>query len=171
MKELRENEQFFFDQETLNHLTDFLKTFENPCVLCAPLVGESLEKQNKNCSILDIDERFSFLSGFQYFDIRKPKWISNEKFGIILCDPPFFNVKLSQLLKALSLLSHYDYNQPVLISYLCRREKRFLQTFTPYNLRPMGYYPSYKNINQNERNKIEFYGNISMDLIKNLRML
>ena len=42
MYELHENEQYFFDERTLQQLADFVSTFGNPCCLCAPLLGEAL---------------------------------------------------------------------------------------------------------------------------------
>ena len=125
MDELHENEQYFFTKETIIKLFNFIKKFKNPCILCAPKIGELFGKNGIDCQVLDIDNRFSKVSNFQYFDITKPKWIGGDKFGIILCDPPFFNIKLSQLFKAIRLLSQFDFTQPILISYLVRRSKNF----------------------------------------------
>jgi len=165
MDELWENEQFFFDKLTIKHLAEFIKNYENPCLLCAPMLGRELEKQGINCYTLDIDRRFSNLQGFHYFNIKKPKWNKHDKFGIILCDPPFFKVEFSHLFKTIKILSQFDFKQPLLVSYLTRHSKRFLKIFTPFNLKPTGYHPSYKTVGTYDRNEIEFYGNISKDRI------
>jgi hypothetical protein len=46
MYELHENEQYFFDSRTLLHLTNFLSAWENPCCICAPLLGQGLPRQD-----------------------------------------------------------------------------------------------------------------------------
>lgn len=170
MKENHQNEQYFFDDSTRSHLTNFLKNYDNPCLLCAPTIGKELTKQKIKCCILDIDNRFSELPRYNYFDIKKPKWI-DETFGIIFCDPPFFNVSLSQLFKAVRLLSHNDYTQPILISYLTRRAKKFLKIFSTFNLFPMEYQPMYKSVKESEKNKIEFFGNLSKKKKKRLNTI
>ncbi len=35
MDELRENEQYFFDSQTVAHLANFVRVYPNPCCLCA----------------------------------------------------------------------------------------------------------------------------------------
>src|SRR5215468_7396332 len=100
MYELHKNEQYFFDNETIQQLTGILKPFENICVLCAPMLGKSLNKTGSNVTILDIDDRFADEKGYLNWSIYKPQWI-DKTFDIIFCDPPFFNVSLSQLFKAI----------------------------------------------------------------------
>ncbi len=165
MDEIYENEQFFFNKQTISILVEFLKQYTNPCILCVPKVGEACVRQHLKCSILDIDTRFANISGFHKFNIKKPVWI-DEKFDIILCDPPFFNVKLSQLFKAIRLLSQFDFTQYLLISFLVRRSKKLLQVFSPFNLQSSGYYPSYLNVEMIEKNKIEFFTNLPKDKLK-----
>ena len=94
MYELHENEQYFFDQETLEKLSNVLKQFNSVCCLCVPSLGEKLELEGREVRILDIDTRFQRLKGFCFFDIHRPEWIG-ETFDLIICDPPFFNVSLS----------------------------------------------------------------------------
>lgn len=169
MKERHENEQYFFDQTTLNHLTNFVNAFNSPCLLCAPTIGEELVRQGKDCFILDIDERFSDIPGFHFFDIKNPKWSHFERFDLILCDPPFFNTRFSHLFKAIRLLSQFDYNQPLLISYLRRRSRSFLKTFKMFNLKPTEYFPSYQTVQPIKKNEIEFYGNLSLEKTSKLK--
>lgn len=168
MQELHRNEQYFFDRATLRHLSRFVASFPNPCCLCAPLLGRELSEQGVQVTILDIDERFAPVAGFRRFDIYRPEWI-DEKFGLIVCDPPFFNVSLSQLYAALRLLSQFDYNQRLLISYLTRRSSNLLGTFASFNLSPTGYFPSYQTVDNAERNQIEFFSNLSDDFLGKLR--
>jgi hypothetical protein len=108
MYERHENEQYFFDGPTLETLAEVVAGFANPCCLCAPLLGRELERRGGAVRTLDIDMRFTHLKGFVPYDIYRPHWLG-EAFGLIVCDPPFFNVSLSQLFAALRLLSRYDY--------------------------------------------------------------
>src|SRR5262245_52487961 len=128
MYEKHENEQYFFDAPTLLYLADFVAGFERPCCVCAPLLGQELERRGVAVRTLDIDERFAALRGFRRYDIYRPEWLG-EEFDLIVCDPPFFGVSLSQLFRALRLLARNDYAQPMLISYLTRRTANVLGTF------------------------------------------
>ncbi len=160
MYEKHEKEQYFFDKATLGHLADFVSGFPNPCCICAPLLGKELESRGVSVRILDIDERFAKLNGFRKFDIYKPEWLG-EEYGLIVCDPPFFRVSLSQLFTALRLLSRNDYSQPLLVSYLTRRASSVVGAFGNFGLEPTGYFPGYQTVQKVERNDIEFFGNLS----------
>jgi len=158
-------EQFFFDQDTLFHLTNIIKQFNNPCLLCAPTIGRELTEQNIKCTTLDIDNRFSFLPGFHQFDLLKPLWNSEEKFGIILCDPPLFTATIPQLFEAIKLLCHNDFTQPLLVSYLIHQKEPFLKLFEPFNLEATGYYPGYQSVKTFKKPEIEIYGNLNKSII------
>jgi hypothetical protein len=156
----RENEQFFFDSATLEHLARFISRWPAPCCLCAPMLGRRLVECGVEVTILDIDERFADTRGFRRFDVLRPEWLGQE-FGLIVCDPPFFNVTFSQLFDALRVLSRYRWDQPLLLSYYKRREASLLATFAPFGLRPTGYRPRYLTIRDWGHNEIEFYGNLA----------
>lgn len=167
MYELHQNEQYFFNQSTLERLASFVKQFSQPCCLCAPLLGKTLAEQGVSVKILDIDERFASVPGFQRYDIYRPIWI-DEEFDLILCDPPFYNVSLSQLFTAIRQLAHYNYNQLLLVSYLQRRVANIMGTFSRFNLTSTGYYPGYQTVQDIERNKIEFFSNLDEQYLEYL---
>ena len=160
MDERHENEQYFFDVPTLERLTAFLAAWHHPCCVCCPLLGARLEADGVGVAILDIDERFEYLKGFQKYDVRRPHWI-DKKFDIIMCDPPFYNVPLRQFFIAVRMLSHHDFSQPLLVAYLKRRQETFLRTFSEFNLKPMGFSPTYESVQHCPKNDIELYGNIA----------
>jgi hypothetical protein len=168
MYELHKHEQYFFDEATLDHLSTFLRRWQAPCCLCAPLLGRRLAELGSTVTVLDIDERFAQVPGFRRYDVYRPVWLGRE-FDIILCDPPFFTVSLAQLFSAIRLLSRNDFRQPLLVSYLQRRAQALLGTFAPFDLRPTGYLPSYQTIKKVEHNEIEFYGNIGEAEVRRLR--
>ncbi len=161
MRENHEREQYFFDAPTLAHLTAFVSKFAAPCCVCAPFLGRRLSEEGVSVTILDIDERFADLPGFMRYDIRKPVWL-DQTFDLIVCDPPFFDVSLSQLFSALRTVSHNDFRQPLLISYLTRRESALLGIFAPFSLRSTGYRPKYETVRDDPKNEIEFYGNLDV---------
>lgn len=162
MEELRANEQYFFTDETVRRLADALERFERPCVLCAPQVGAELEQRGRAVATLDIDERFARLRSFRRWDVCRPSHL-DERFDVILCDPPFFNASLSQLFAAVRMLAHFDFARPVMISYLKRREIAILSTFAPFHLQATGICPAYNTVKECERNEIEFYANFEPD--------
>jgi hypothetical protein len=165
MYELHKNEQYFFDDETLQHLTSLLIPFENICILCAPMLGLALSKAKKDVTILDIDDRFSAAKGYFNWNIYKPQWIE-KTFDIIFCDPPFFNVSLSQLFKAIRMLSHNNFEQKLMMSYLSRRSSAITGSFHLFNLQPTGYYPSYVTVQKTEKNQIEIFSNLDWEFNK-----
>ncbi len=164
MYERHEKEQYFFDEDTLARLTTFLSEWSSPCCICAPLLGKYASEQGVPVTILDIDERFSDLAGFQAYDLYKPHWV-DKTFDLILCDPPFFNVSLSQLFAALRLLSHHDFGQQLMVSYLVRRERAITGTFAPFRLQPTGYRPTYQTVKRGPKNEIEFFSNLPPEKI------
>jgi len=158
MYELHKNEQYFFDDATIQHLNTFLSTYESICVLCAPMLGRSLSNIKSNVTVLDIDDRFADTKGYLNWNIYKPQWL-NQSFDIIVCDPPFFNVSLSQLFKAIRMLSHNNFEQKLMLSYLTRRSGAVTGSFHLFNLKPTGYYPRYVTLQKTEKNKIEIFSN------------
>jgi hypothetical protein len=160
MDERHENEQYLFDAPTLARLAGFLSGWERVCCLCAPLLGQHLARHGVAVTILDIDERFAGTPGFRRFDIYRPERLA-ARFSLIVCDPPFHKVSLSQLFAAVRVLSRYDLQQPLLISFLERRSAAMLGTFAPFGLRPTGYRPSHLTVQPGERTRVQFFSNLA----------
>ncbi|MBW3637159.1 MAG: protein-lysine N-methyltransferase, partial [Armatimonadetes bacterium] len=135
-------EQYFWDEATINQVADAAARFPNPCCLCAPMVGRELEKRGLETRVLDVDERFFDVAGFRRFDLYRPEWLG-ETFGVIVCDPPFWIVSLSQLFAAIRLLARHDYAQPLAICYPTRRGANLTGTFARFGLAPTGFLPKY----------------------------
>lgn len=161
MEENHQREQYFFDEGTVHALADMLMPFDRPCTLCAPLVGRELARRKRPVHVLDIDERFASVPGFQRWDLFRPTHLP-EPFDVILCDPPFFNVSLSQLFTALRLLCHFDLSRRIVIGYLVRREDALLAAFVPFGLRPTACYPAYRTVKACGRNDIQLYANFDL---------
>ncbi len=168
MDERRENEQYFFTENSIRKISEFLTQWDSIACLCAPKIGTFLSEQNIDVTILDIDRRFSDLRGFHYFDISSPEWI-DRRFDIIICDPPFFNVSLTQLFKAIRSLSHHEFSQNLFISYLERRAASFVSSFSKFNLQPISYFPEYDTLQDIPKNKIQFFSNVDQDQLDPLR--
>jgi hypothetical protein len=168
MHELHEYEQYFFDQGTLDHLTRFLAQYTGVCCVCAPMLGKALSEAGNAVTILDVDERFAAVPGYQRWDLYRPQFL-RQHFDLIVCDPPFFKVSLSQLFAAIRVLSHNSFEQPIFVSYLRRRSAAFLGTFAKFTLSPTGYLPRYQTVQECDRNEIEFFSNLSSREVENLR--
>lgn len=168
MEERHDREQYFFDEETLDHLSSFVSAWESPCCICAPSVGRRLAEAGVAVTVLDVDERFADVPGFRHFDLMRPEWIQ-ERFDLILCDPPFFGPSLSQLFTALRGLSQNDFSQALLVSFLTRRKDAILGVFEKFQLRETGYMPGYATVDRGAKNEIEFFGNLSEEDHKRLR--
>lgn len=151
-------EQYFWDSATINRVADVAARFDNPCCLCAPMVGSELEKRQVKTRVLDIDARFSGVAGFTRFDLYRPTWLG-EELGVIICDPPFWIVSLSQLFTAIRLLSRHNFEQPLAICYPTRRSVNICATFARFGLKATGFLPKYHTVQDTERNQIEFFAN------------
>lgn len=161
-EENHQREQYFFDEETLRTLGDLVESFSRPCCLCAPMIGRELHRRRRSVRVLDVDRRFADLPGFVEWDIYRPRRL-DEEFDVILCDPPFFNVSLSTLFKAIRLLCHFDLTRKVMISYPRRRADAVVKVFAPFDLRPTGCKPGYLTVQKCEKNDIEFFANWDLD--------
>src|SRR5262245_21730232 len=167
MDERHENEQYFFDAPTLARLAAFLSGCEAVCCLCAPLLGQHLARRGIAVTILDIDERFADTPGFRRFDIHRPEHLG-MRFGLIVCDPPFHTISLSRLFAAVRTLARYDFEQPLLISYLERRSAALMGSFAPFKLRPTGYFPGYLTVQPSERTAVQFFSNLPDERLRPL---
>ena len=170
MYERHDNEQYFFDGRTLEQLAEFVSSWTSPCCLCAPLLGQHLAELGISVTILDIDTRFAGTKGFRKYDLYRPEWLGTE-FDLILCDPPFFNVSLSQLFSAIRMLARNDFQQQILISYLERRSEAVVNVFSPFRLSPTGYFPRYQTVRDTDKNRIEMFGNLDATQVARLGQL
>lgn len=159
--ENHQREQYFFDPPTIERLADFVAGFERPCCLCAPMLGRELHRRGRTIRILDLDTRFADIPGFMEWDLYRPKHL-NEEFDLVLCDPPFFNVSLSQLFTAIRLLCNFDLERKIMISYPVRRRQAIESVFAPFGIRATGWHPGYLTVQKSERNEIEFYANFEV---------
>lgn len=158
MLEDHTNEQYFFDVATRAWLVDCLQPFDSICTLSTPTLGAALIDAGKTPVILDIDERFGHLPGFIKWDITGPAHMK-QRFDLIICDPPFFNVSLRTLRSAIEILSHYDTTQKLAICYLTRRKTAVLKSFKKFGLCETGVRMVYKSVVPGAKNKIELLGN------------
>ena len=162
MDEHHQNEQYFFDIPSIEHLHDFVSRYQSPCCLCAPTLGRSLAEAGVEVTVLDIDRRFKDVPGFQFFDMEHPKWL-DQRFDLIISDPPFFNVSLRQMVSAFSLLAHHDFEQKILVSYLSRRARAIEHAFKKFGIKATDYRPGYQTVRKIEKNDIQFFGNLSKE--------
>lgn len=103
-----------------------------------------------------------------HFDLYRPHWLGQD-FDVVVCDPPFFNVSLSQLFNAVRVVARNDFDQALLLCYLRRRESAVVGTFARFGLQATGYFPTYQTVQKTERNEVEFFGNLGEDATAKLR--
>lgn len=145
MHEIHRREQYFFDLPTLERLAEVVQQYEHPVLLCCPMLGRYLWEQGVEVSVLDIDGRFSDLPGFIYWDIHRPAALSFKP-DLLVCDPPFWTVKLDRLYRAYMALLHGDPTVPVVMTGLSRREGALLGTLHAFGLEPTDFRPGYVTV-------------------------
>lgn len=151
-------EHYFFAEPTLDEMCDMLARFENPVILSAPRLGAAMERRGCVVPTLDIDERFSALSGFVKWNIRRPAPLSFKP-DLIVCDPPFFGVSLPELSNAISLLAGFDPTTRLAMPYLSRQATAITETFRSFGLAATAYRPAYVNTENAMRTSIELFAN------------
>jgi len=145
MHENHRREQYFWDGPTLAALAEALEPYSRPVLLCAPMLGQYLHEQGRTVVVLDTDRRFTELPGFRYWDIHRPEWLGFKP-DLILCDPPFYSVKLDRLYRALMNLTGHDPCVPLTLSWLARRRHALLGTFARFDLQEVPFRPSYVTV-------------------------
>lgn len=156
--ERHEFEQYFFAGPTLDELCRLLERHERPVVVCAPRLGEAMERRGRVVPTLDVDERFARLRGFVPWNIRRPIPLGFVP-DLIVCDPPFFGVSLTELSRALRVLAGFDDSVRVAVSYLSRRGAALTGALRRFDLRATGYRPVYMSVENAGRTSIELFAN------------
>jgi len=101
IKPLLNLEQFFWTQETIEEIAAVVRDYKHIACLSAPTLGLVLPKS----VILDIDKRLSKFPNFVYWDIKHPKLLQ-QKFDIIVSDPPYSLVTGQEFRKAVDVLAN-----------------------------------------------------------------
>jgi hypothetical protein len=151
-------EQFFFDGPTTRRLAAEAMRYRRPLLLCLPSIAEALEAAGHPYRLLDRDTRFQHLAGWQRWDLQKPELVF-EDFDAILCDPPFANVTLPELVRAIDLLAAGAARPPAVhLAYIDTREPSLLRAFTHHGLTrrfgPLGY----RSVKAETQARIAWYG-------------
>lgn len=98
-------EQYFFDGATRESLCGLMAQFERPLLLCVPSLAVLAEESGQPYVLLEKDERFSFLMGFRPYDLLSPTPAPTDvPCDAVIADPPFANIELGQLRRALECL-------------------------------------------------------------------
>lgn len=165
VEEDHSKEQYFFDHTTLFRLTDILRNFKKVCCLACPRVAEELAAQGRPATLLDIDERFASIPGFRRWDLWRPHALE-DRFDVILCDPPFWTVKLDQLHKAVRYLARWDFRQKLMITYLLRRSEALIGTFMRFSVVPTGEVIRYQTVKESDKTETRLYSNFDLQTLK-----
>lgn len=150
-------EQFFFSDDTTRRLADLASQYARPLLLCTPSIAEALESRGHPYLLLDRDTRFSHLSGFQPFDLRRPHMVF-ERFDAIFTDPPFSNVSIGDFRQTVDLLAQGAPARPALyLCYINTREAALRKAFSAYGIErlfPLGY----RSVKASTQGRIFLYG-------------
>ena len=152
-----------FDPATASALADVLASCEKACCVCVPTVARELHRRGRPVRLLDADPGCGELPGFVQWDLNQPTRLADE-FDIVLCDPPYYGAVLSDVLQAIRLLCHDDFDRRIMIFYLVRREGSLLRVFREFGLRPTGYRAAFEPDTVGGVREVECYANWDMPL-------
>jgi hypothetical protein len=162
-------EQFFWTRETVMRLIESLKYtyISERCCLTTPSLAHAWYIQGEDEVCLDIDERFAYLPKYHFYDVRDPKPIKEcEEFRIIILDPPYFVVPIEEFRKAVDVITKKNYDTKVILGFLKREEKRLLEAFSDYHLKPTKFPLEYASIKPSKWSNFCLYSNIDLPGIK-----
>ena len=167
LPENHEYEQFFW---TTNVVDKLIKSFEydfvdETCCLTTPSLAVAMNNQGRDEVLLDIDSRFNFLPKYKYYDVRTPYGLDNN-FKLLVLDPPFFVIPIEEFRKAVDILTKNNYSTKIIIAFIKREEKRLIEAFKEYNLKPTNFELEYSSIKPNKWRNFCLYSNVDMPGIK-----
>lgn len=158
MQENHQLEQYFFDRETTGRLADLCAAAAAPCCLGTPSVARELHRRGQPARLLDVDARFAELPGFVHWDFYRPRPLS-ERFDLIVCDPPFSRVRLSQLFVALRTLVQGDFTTRLVLCHLERRQHDIQGALGAFGLSLTDIVPTYVSVSPSPADRIVVYAN------------
>lgn len=161
-------EQYFWTEETVRGLLHALEYYTDCCCLTTPSLGHGFYTIGREEVVLDIDDRFSYLPKFRYFDIRFPTE-QEEDFHIIIMDPPFFYLPMDVIYQAVLTITKGNTNVKILIGFLKREERILLETFRDFHLKETNFPLKYSTVKPNKWKNYALYSNCDLPGIKRLK--
>lgn len=163
-------EQFFWTTETVEKLAkacNYVYT-EETCCLTTPSLAQYWHEQGRDETLLDIDQRFSYLPSFKYFDLRQPDLdgLEDKTFRLLIIDPPFFLIPIETVAACVDEITGRDYTTKILIAFILRGEQRLRKAFEKYDLKPTKFPLQYSSIKETKWNNFVLYSNIDLPGIK-----
>jgi hypothetical protein len=164
--EIKDWEQYFFTENVLAAIVDSLVYEENIVCLCTPAVADAFWRyKGKSVVCLDIDERFGYLPGFMKYDLLNPVKIDIIP-NILIIDPPFFQIKLVDLLNCVDVLTNGNKSTKIIFAFIKREEKALLSIFKSYNLKISKFKLEYKSVDPTKWNNYGIYINFESNKFK-----
>ncbi|CAM6077618.1 unnamed protein product, partial [Sphagnum tenellum] len=149
----------------------------NPNIWClaTPSLAQAYFVQDPEqvVSLLDIDRRFSYLPGFQYWDIWHPEPLADHScktnFRVVVFDPPFFYIPMEELHHAVLEVCKGDTKTWLLIGFLVREEWNLLNTFKEFKLMKTKFVLEYTTVKPNKWRNYTLYSNVDLPGIKRIQ--
>ena len=169
IKENRALEQYFWTKDIVQKILNACEYITNCCCFTTPSLAEGFMIKGRDETLLDIDERFSYLKYFEKFDIKNPHIPDGSgDFNIIVIDPPFFNITTKELFEATNMITNNNFRANIIIAYLVRFEYPLLETFAPYGISETSTPLEYSHIKPNKWRNFKLYSNIDLPGIKRI---
>jgi hypothetical protein len=124
--ERRDLEQYIWTEETVRRLMHALEFTGECCCLTTPSLAHAWHEEGRDEALYDIDTRFKYLPKFRYWDLRYPE-ATNDKFRIIVFDPPFFYIPMEVLFDAVKIIVNGDFGTKILLGFLKREEAELMK--------------------------------------------
>ncbi len=168
-------EQYCWTRNTVCGLCRALCFNPNICCLATPSLAQAYFVQDPEqvVTLLDIDRRFSYLPGFQYWDIRHPEPLADHNcktnFRVVVFDPPFFYIPMEELHRAVLEVCKGDTKTWLLIGFLVREERNLLNTFKEFKLMKTKFVLEYATVKPNKWRNYALYSNVDLPGIKRIQ--
>lgn len=130
--------QFFFSKSTAELLVNHFDSYKKICCLCTPrLAHEWWHDRQRIVTVLDIDDRFNYMPGYQYFDLKNPVELKME-FDLVIADPPFA-LLVDELRKSLYSVTAHSPEATICIIFPIAKEERLFAAFKDLQLQRVSF--------------------------------
>jgi len=125
-------DQFYFNKKTARFMVSMFNHYNNICCLCTPRLAHEWFEGGRTVTLLDIDERFTYLPGYRYYDLRNPIKLPMI-FDLIIVDPPFF-LTAHEIHKAIDAIASQSLETTLYLIFPIERENELFAAFSEWNL-------------------------------------
>lgn len=117
----------------IDEITVFASLFQNVACVGLDKIAQRLVDEGSNPSVLGLDESFEFIPGYRAWNLHRPVYIEPQ-FDVVIADVR--EIGVPQAFESIRILSHFNFETPIVLVHEAERAAAFSRIFEPFNLVP-----------------------------------